>query len=123
MNTDLQPKQFKVKIKEKDYLCKPPRLSHRLIMAKVQPLFTAAEGLARGEDVSISAEQMVQYENELDFMIQDLIPELKGVELDILDIADLLSQLMDSMLPEDSKELKDSKVKVNDPKSPSEAKI
>ena len=121
--SDLQPKPFKIKIQDKNYLCKQPRLSHRLIIGRVQPLFTAADDLANGKSTDITATQMIDYENDLDAMIQDLIPELKGIQLDIVDLAEIIGQIMEVMLPEESKELKEAKVEVSDPKAPSEAKI
>lgn len=120
---DLQPKQLKITIQGKEYNCKPPRLSHRLIIGRIQPLFKAAEDMANGKQTEVSAEDMIQYENDLDTMIQDLMPELKGVTLDITNIIEIISQLLEAMLPAESKELKDAKVEVNDPKVMSEAKI
>lgn len=120
--SDLQPKRFKIKIQANEYWCNPPRLSHRLIIGRIQPLFQAADDMSKGIQTEVTAEQMLQYEKDLDTMIQDLVPELKGISLDILDIAEIITQLMESMLPQESKELKDAKVEI-DPKVPSEAKI
>lgn len=117
---DLQPKPFKVKIQDRTYLCKPPRLSHRLIIGRVQPLFKAMADLEQGKQTDIPAEDLLKYEEDIDVMIQSLIPELKGVTLDIIDLAEILGQIMDHMLPADSKELKDANVDMG--KVPSEAK-
>lgn len=110
---DLQPKSFKVTIKGQEFDCSPLRLSHRLILGRVQPLFNAAQDIAEGKKVELSSEEMIALEKDLDTLIGSLIPALNGVTLDILDIVDLISQMMNSMLPEDSKELKEAKVEVN----------
>lgn len=114
---DLQPKQFKVKVKDTEFNCQPLRLSHRLIMGRIQPLFNAANDIASGNKVELKANEILELESDLDALIGSLIPELKNVNLDIMDIAELLSQMMESMLPEDAKELKEAKVEASeDPK-------
>lgn len=116
---DLQPKPFKIKIKDNEFNCKPIRMSHRLIMAKITPLFKAMEDVANGKEVELSSKQMIELEKELDVLIGDLIPQLSNITLEIEDIASVFEQIMDSTLPEDVKEMKDAKVQTN-PKAPSQ---
>ncbi len=111
--SDLQPKQFKIKVKGNEFTCNPLRLSHRLILGRVQPLFTAANDVATGQKVAINSAEIIELENDLDVLIGSLIPELKNVSLDILDITEIISQMMDSMLTDDAKELKNAKVEVS----------
>lgn len=109
---DLQPKKFKVKLGEREFDCFAPRLSHRLILTRVQPLFMSVAEAAKGKEVEIPSEKIIEYEKDLDVLFGELIPELKNVTLDIEHVMSLVSQIMDEMLPEESKELKDNKVKV-----------
>lgn len=109
---DLQPKNFKVTIKEKEYDCKPLRMSHRLIIAKIQPLFDQFAVISKGEKIELTAEEMIMLEKELDVLISDLMPALRNVTLNIEDIADVINQLLDSVMPEDAKKLRDAKVNI-----------
>ena len=111
---DLQPKQFRVKVKGNEFNCQPLRLSHRLIMGRIQPLFNAANDIATGNKVELKASEILELESDLDALIGSLVPELKNINLDIMDIADLLSQMMESMLPDDAKELKEAKVEASE---------
>lgn len=110
--SDLQPKSFKVKIRDNEYNCKPLRMAHRLIIAKIQPFFEQLENLTLGKDVELSGKQILELEAELDALIQNLIPELGNITLDIEDISSILNQIMDSIMPDESKKLKEANVEV-----------
>ena len=110
---DLQPKTQTIKVKDVEYKCQPIRMSHRLIIAKIQPLFVELGHVVNGEKVNLTGAEMLELEAEIDTLIQSLIPELRNVTLDIEEIGNILQQVMDYMLPSDSKELKDAKVEVN----------
>lgn len=117
---DLQPKPTNITLKGNSYLCKAPRLSHRLIIARVQPLFEAASNVATGAKNTLTAEDTLSLEKDLDALIGDLIPTLNNVTLDIIDLAELVAQIMEIMLPEESKALKEAKVEIDSNKDPKE---
>ena len=116
---DLQPKPFNIKVQDKEYLCKPIRMSHRLILARLTPFFKQFENAGNGEPIDLTAQQLLEFEAELNVLISDLIPALAGLTIEMDDIAEILSQIMNNILPDESKELKEAKVEVqNDPKAP-----
>lgn len=117
--SDLQPSKFKIKLREKEYWCNPPRMAHRIIILKVQPLFRALAALERGEDIDIDSDKVLGYQKDLDNLFEDLIPDLKkdNVTLNEEDLTTLIEQLVENSLPAESKELKEAKVEMNsDPK-------
>lgn len=107
---DLQPKPFKVTIKGLELECKPPRLSHTLTLAKLGNIFQNTD--------KASKQDIVQAETDLDEVIGELIPELKGVNLDMSSTLDLVSQIMENIQPSDNKELEEKGVSFDtDPKA------
>lgn len=94
---DLQPQDFKVSIKGVELTCKPLRLSHTLILAKVGDVFQNV-----GE---CTTEQLKQAEKDLDEVTTELIPELQGISLDMRSSMELITQMMEQVEPEDNKEL------------------
>lgn len=110
---DLQPKDTKIKIHDKDYTCKPIRMSHRLIIAKLQPFFKQFELLSQGKEVDLPATKILEFEEELDVLIKSLIPELNNLTLRMEDIIEIITQIMQNAMPDESKELKEAKVEVN----------
>lgn len=110
--TDLQPSKFKVTVNGKEYWCNPPRMAHRIILMKVRPLFEAIAALADGKDVEVSSDKILGYQNDLDLLFADLIPDLKGVTLNELDLVNVIDQLVTNSQPAEARELADAKVKV-----------
>jgi len=106
---DLRPKPFKVKVQGVELESKPIRLSHALIIARVGNSF---------QDSSLSKEKLKQAEADMDEVLTELIPELKGIELDLPTTTELIEQLMEHIEPSESKELKDKGVSFGDPKVP-----
>lgn len=107
---DLRPKPFVVTVKGVELQCKPLRLSHALSVAKVGNVFQSPE--------KSSTEQIKQAEKDMDTLIEELIPELKGIELDVSSILELITQLMEQIQPEDNKELEEKGVSFEaDPKA------
>lgn len=111
---ELQPKSFKVKIQGSEYDCKPMRMSHRLILGRIQPLFEQMANAAGEKPIDLSAAEILNYENELDVLLSSLIPELSDITLGMEDIGSILEQIMDTILPDDQKELKEAKIEVTD---------
>ena len=106
---DLKPKPFTVNIKGLELQCKPLRLSHALIVAKVGNIF---------QDSKASKQEIKQAEVDIDEVIVDLIPELKGIQLDMNLTIELIQQLMEHVEPADNKELKNKGVAFDtDPKA------
>lgn len=107
---DLQPKPFNVEIKGLTLECKPLRMSHALAIAKIGNVFENAK--------EASTQSMKQAERDMDEVIGELIPELKGVQLDIGATLQLITQMMEQIQPSDNKELDEKGVKFDtDPKA------
>lgn len=107
---DLRPKDFTVNVDGVELTCKPLKLSHALTISKLGNIFENAQKASKQE---IDNAQKEIYE-----VIWELIPELKGIELNVSVIMKLIEQIMNQIQPSDNKELIDSKVefKNNDPK-------
>ena len=106
---DLKPKTFTVTIKGVELQCKPLRLSHALTVQKVGEVFSNVD--------TVDAKDILQAQRDLDNVIYELIPELKGIELDVTATAELMGQLQANTEPADSKELQKEGVQLNaDPK-------
>lgn len=107
---DLKPKSFTVTIKDVELQCKPLRLSHALVVAKIGNVFQDAAKATKPE--------IKQAEKDMDELVAELIPELMGTELDMSATMELIQQLMDNIAPSDNKELAEKGVKFNtdDPK-------
>lgn len=107
---DLKPKSFTVNIRGVEVSCKTPRLSHILVISKVGESFQNISDLKR--------EQIQEAEKDFDWVVAELMPELKDVELDMQSVIDVITQIMEKIQPEESKELSDKGVKFDtDPKA------
>lgn len=105
---DLRPKEFKIELKGVTLTCKPMRLSHALVVAKVADVL---------QNPAESTKQTIQSaEKDMDEIIAELIPELSGVELDMMDTIELITKLTDNSQPSDNQFLEKAGVKVGDPK-------
>lgn len=100
---DLRPKSFKVTIKGVELGCKPPRLSHTLTIAKIGEIFKDTK--------SAKKEEVKQAEADMDEVIGELIPELKDFNLDMADVLELITQMMEHVKPADNKYLDKAGVK------------
>ncbi|RLA58676.1 MAG: hypothetical protein DRR04_10395 [Gammaproteobacteria bacterium] len=108
---DLKPKPFKVTVRGVELECRPVRLSHTLILAKIGNIFENAS--------TVSTEEIKQSEKDINELFAELIPELKGIDLDIGSTMELIQQIMDQVEPADNKELDKKGVKFDtDPKAP-----
>lgn len=103
---DLKPKTFEIIVQGVKLNCKPLRLSHALVISKIGEVFKDTK--------SASKQEIKQAEVDMDEVIAELIPELKGIELDISNLMDLITQLMEHIQPSDNKELSDKGVQFND---------
>ena len=108
---DLRPKPFKVTVKGVDLECKPLRMSHALSLAKI--------GNAFEDPGTKSREENKKLELEFDEVVSELVPDLAGVPLDLQSSMELIQQLMASVEPSESQELKENKVELpsSDPKA------
>ena len=100
---DLQPKNFKIKIKGVEVDCKPPRLSHTLVISKVGEVFSNVSTASRAD--------ITNAEKDFDWVVEQLIPELKGIELDMAAVIEIITQIMEQVSPEETKELDSKGVK------------
>lgn len=106
---DLQPKDFTITVKGLQLTCKPPRLSHILVISKVGEAFDNINNLDRQKIEAVTA--------DFDWVVEQLVPELKGIQLDMQDSVDILTQIMEQVTPDENQELKDKGVSFDaDPK-------
>lgn len=107
---DLKPKKFKVNVDGVELMCSPLRLSHALVVAKI------GDVLQNPKDKT--SEEIKQAEKDMDDVIGELIPELKGIELDVNSIMSVVMQMTSNNNPSENKELKDKGVSFDseDPK-------
>lgn len=109
--SDLIPKTFKVKLGEHEFDCFPPRMSHSLIISKM--------GDVIDNQSKYTAKDVQQLEADLDNVIGELIPDLKGVKLSMEHTMSVIEQMALNVEPADNKELRDNGVKFDgDPKAP-----
>lgn len=107
---DLQPKNFNIEIRGVVLESKPLRLSHALSLNKLGEIFK--------NPTEMSKAKVSQAEQELDEVIGELIPELKGKQLDLQTTLELLTKLIETISPDDNKELSAAGVEMNaDPKA------
>lgn len=108
--SDLQPKEFEIKIKGQTTMCKPPKLSHVFILSKLGNIFKNAN--------EHTVDDINTAEKDLEFVFGELIPELKGVSLDMQTNVDIITQVMEHIAPDETKELKEQGVQFGtDPKA------
>jgi len=100
---DLRPQKFKVTIRGVDLNCSPLRLSHALIVAKIGDVFQSPKEATK--------ESIIQAQKDMDEVINELIPELEGVELNMTDTIDLITQMTSNTQPEDNQYLNKAGVK------------
>jgi len=107
---DLRPKNFKVNIKGVEVDCKPPRLSHMLVISKVGETF---QNIGKS-----NRDEIQQAEKDFDWVVAELVPELKDIPLDMQSVIDFITQIMEQVQPDENKELTDKGVKFDtDPKA------
>jgi hypothetical protein len=106
---DLQPKDFKINVKGVELTCKPPKLSHMLVLSKVGNLF---------QDInSASRENILSAQSDFNWAISELIPELQDIDLDMQSTIDIITEIMKQVQPEENIELEQKGVKFDtDPK-------
>lgn len=108
---DLKPKSFKITVKGVELECSPLRLSHALTVAKLGEVFQNSKDATKA--------QIAQAEVDMDEVISELIPELKGINLDISSVIEIITLMMETIQPSDNKELDEQGVDIsNDPKAP-----
>lgn len=106
---DLRPRPFEVIVRGVKLLCQPPRLSHAMTIARAGNVL---------QDDKAGKDRIKQAEADIDEVIGELIPELKGVGLDMNVTMELIGAMMDSVKPDDNKELEAAGVKIDaDPKA------
>ena len=99
---DLRPKNFIISVQGLELDCKPLKMSHALIMAKLGDVFKNPK--------SATKDDIRQAEADLEEVIGELVPQLKGVELEMSVLMDVMTQMMEHVQPSDNRELKDKGV-------------
>lgn len=108
--SDLQPKEFEIELKGQKTMCKPPKLSHVFILSKLGNIFKNSNDYTV-DDINTA-------EKDLEYVFGELIPELKGVSLDMQTNIDIITQIMEHITPSENKELKEQGVQFGtDPKA------
>ena len=106
---DILPKSFVINIKGVELECRPPKLSHVMLLAKTSKVFQDLD--------NASVEQIQEVQKTVDAVFEELIPELKGKSLDMDITVEVITQIMENVQPSDNKELADRGVSFNaDPK-------
>jgi hypothetical protein len=107
---DLRPKNFTINIQGVELECKPPRLSHTLVLSKIGEIF---QNINNADTKSIKSAEV-----DFDWVVNELMPELKGIELDMKSSLTVIEQIMEQISPEETKELNEKGVSFGtDPKA------
>jgi len=107
---DLQPKDFKINVKGIEVNCKPPRLSHMLLLSKIGETFSNIKDADR--------EKIEEADADFSYVVESLVPELKDIQLDVQTIIDIITQIMEQVTPDENKELAEKGVTFDaDPKA------
>lgn len=108
---DLQPKDFEITIGgELKLECKPPTLAHILALSKIGNIF---QNINKSNRLEIT-----QAQNDFNWVIGELVPDLKGKDLDFKYITEIITEIMQHVSPEETKELDELGVKIDsDPKA------
>lgn len=106
---DILPKSFTININGVELECKPPKLSHAMLLAKTSKVFQDID--------NSSVEQIREVQKTVDAVFEELVPELKGRSLDMDITIEVITQIMEKLQPSDNKELTDRGVNFSaDPK-------
>ncbi len=109
--SDLQPKPFTVTLGEQETECAPLKLRHIFILNKLGTVFQNPDSATR--------EQITEAEADFNYVVADLIPELKDVSLPIDMMMSLITQMMSTVNPSENKELEAKGVSFDtNPKAP-----
>lgn len=103
---DLAPQPFEIKVKGVTLVCKPLRLSHALTISKIGAVLQGESDIAA----------IQKAESDMDAVISTLIPELEGKELDMATTMTIINAMLESIQPEDTKELQKAGVTFDGPK-------
>lgn len=106
---DLSAQPFTIVIRGHTLTSNPVKIRHALIMAKLGSVFNNLTD-ATEDDIEKADKKFAE-------IIEELIPELKGIDLDMQTTVDILGELMSSMEPSDNKELREAGVTFDDPKA------
>ena len=107
---DLQPKDFTINIKGVELTCKPLKLSHALMLSKIGDIFSNPQSATKA--------QIKQAETDLDEVIEEVLPELKGKQLDMMATFDVITKMMEQIEPTDNQQIKEKGVSFDaDPKA------
>lgn len=104
--SDIIPEQSELEVRGVKYKVKPQKLYHALMITKFGSTF---ENIAK-----LTAQQAKQLDNEVNQLINELIPELVSIELTPNEIMEVLSHIMLSSQPSEVKALDEEGIAVNE---------
>lgn len=99
---DLKPRNFTVNVRGVALECKPPRMSHALITQRAGKVFSKPD--------EYTVEQIREAEKDLDSVIDELVPDLRGVSLELDIMIEIIEAIQKHSEPSDNQELNESKV-------------
>lgn len=94
---ELKPKKFMITLGGQETECNPPKMSHLFMINKIGTVFRDPEKATK--------EQIVEADQYFSELVTDLVPELKGEDIDIQYKLDVLTQITERITPADNKEL------------------
>ena len=94
---ELKPKAFKITLAGQETDCNPPRMSHLFMINKIGSVFRDPDKATK--------EQILEADQYFSEIVADLVPELKGEDIDIQFKLDVLTQITERITPADNKEL------------------
>lgn len=101
---DLKPKPFTITIKGVKMECKPLRVSHALTVSKMGSIFN--------DPSQYSKKQIKEAEQDLDEVIAELVQDIKDIHLDLDATLEVITQLTETMIPTENKELAEAGVEL-----------
>lgn len=105
---DLRPQPFKITIRGVELDCKPLRMEHGLLISKIAAVFQNMDKATRKD--------IVTAQEDFDYVVASLVPELKDIELNIDDSLTVIEQMQTGSEPTDDQYLKEQGVQLGDPK-------
>lgn len=118
VSNDMQPKPHTIKHNGVEYICKIPRVSHKMVIAGLQPFFMSIAELAEGKKSKLSAKELFEAQEEIDALLNDLVPDMKNVTLNENDLVEIVTQILQGTNTTTEKALHENKIEAaeTDPK-------
>lgn len=121
---DIQPKMQTITHNGTQYTCKVPSVSHKMIIAGLQPFFLAIAEISEGKKSKLNAAELLEAQNEIDALLNDLVPDMKNVTLNENDLVEIITQILQGTNTTTEQAVADNKIEAadSDPKVPETTK-